>query len=219
MKLTHTQTSVLLIGQSLRQMDRLLETLGSVGVHMMFADDSVEALRSMRSARPDIVLSEMELSDGSGVELCRTMRAINLLAAIPVVLVSRTERGITGTFDALSAGADDILAEEFDPNQFIAKIVWLIERRNFETARKQHFEALKMRHAVTLDIVRETSALFQDLSDQRKGSDSSISVDHRIELGLSMIGGLASLLDEQVRAIDVWEVPARDRSGPLFVRS
>lgn len=213
MQYSHSQTSVLLVGEGVRQMHRLVDTFNNVGMHLRFADDSEEAMRTMFFDQPDIVLCEVDLPDGDGTELCRTMRCNKALSRIPFVLVSRGERGIASLFEALANGADDLLGEEFGPSQFLAKMIWLIERRNFDEARQQHFEALLSRQIHTLEIVRETSALFRTLAGEKRASpDSGMPFDHdqRIEMGLTMIGGLASILDEQVRAINMWDIPEKE---------
>ncbi|HMJ08201.1 MAG TPA: response regulator [Pyrinomonadaceae bacterium] len=213
---SHVETSVVLVGERLWKMPRLVETLNSAGIVILFAENSADAMRTICFEGPDFLISDMELPDGSGAGLCRSLRENKQLPNIPVFLASETERSVSGMVDALSSGADDLLEAGFDPKQFLAKVVWLIDRRNSEAAREQHFESLRQQQTETLNIVRETSALFGTLADERRHraanshtpEAAAFPLEHRIELGMQMIDGLASLLDEQVRALALWEDPA-----------
>ena len=210
---SHTETSVLLIGEGLRQMKQVVSTFNNVGIQILFADDAEEAKRVLFFSQPDFVLCQMRLPDADGAEFCRSMRANRALSRIPVMLVSETDGGVSGNFNALNSGADDLFAEEFAPCQFLAKVIWMIERRHAEDMRRSELAALRERQEQTLAIVRETSALLQNLADEQRiamydnarSDENQFSVEHRIEMGLTMIGGLANLLDEQVRALDLWE--------------
>jgi CheY-like chemotaxis protein len=52
------------------------------------AEDGVQALERMRTARPDVIILDLVLPVMDARELVRAMRAIPCFAAIPVVLLS-----------------------------------------------------------------------------------------------------------------------------------
>lgn len=209
MQLPLDSAKILLIGCGLRKIEKIVQTFNSVGSELLFADDAAEGLKLICLEKPSLVLCELELPDASGTDLCRTLRSNPRLNRIPVVFVSETQHGVNAVFDAMNAGADDFISEFFNSDHFLAKLIWVMEQKNEREARKQHYEALRRRQLQTLEIVRETSALFINLARERTtaGFRSCDSFEQKIEIGLGMIGGLASILDEQIRTLESWDYP------------
>ena len=75
----------------------------------------------MRSARPSVLLLDVNMPDGSGYEVCRAVRS-EFGPRIPIIFLSgeRTEG-----FDraaGLMLGADDYLVKPFDPDELVARV-------------------------------------------------------------------------------------------------
>jgi DNA-binding response OmpR family regulator len=203
MKISHTNTKVLLIGRHIRHIDRMIETLNLVGAELFFADDAAEGLHLMSLEPPDFVVCDIDLPDTEAADLCSAIRSSFTLKRVPVLFAGDTSNGVAGIFKALNAGADDFITQHFDPNAFLAKVVWIMEQRSDETARRERYESLRRSQMQTLEIVRETAEMFQSLE-----LDGSVEVpmqtDERVEMGLRMIAGLTNLIEEQIRASDGW---------------
>jgi DNA-binding response OmpR family regulator len=75
--------------------------------------------------RPALVVTELDLKDADGVDICREAKS---LATAPLVLVltARTER----VPDALVAGCDGVLLKPFAPNLLFSRIGRLLRARN-----------------------------------------------------------------------------------------
>jgi len=204
MTFPHMSTKILLIGSGLRKIDKMVDTFNTVGADLLFADDAAEGLRMMCLENPDLVVCETSLPDGFGADLCRTMRSNTKLSRIPVIFANESRQGVSAVFDAMNAGADDYFSEYFDSELFIAKMIWMMEQKNMQELQRRKYEALRRRQLQTLDIVRETSELFRSIEVERLNEGADDSADHRIELGLRMIGGLADILDEQIRSLEAW---------------
>ena len=206
MNLPYHETRILLIGRGLRSIDKLIGTFDMISAELFFADDANEGLRLMSSKDPDVVICEMQLPDLSAAELCMAIRSNVRLSRIPLVFAGGAHEGLNAAFNTLHAGADDLFTEYFNPDHFLAKLVWVMEQRNTETARKQEFAMLKAKQLQTLDIVKETSELFRALAsdDSLTETGGDPMLDRRIELGMSMITGLAGIMEEQMRTIEGW---------------
>ena len=73
-----------------------------------------DARQQLESAVPDLVLLDVELPDGSGIQLCSELQAASGTREVPVVfLTSHTATGEKVL--AFSLGADDYLDKPFDP--------------------------------------------------------------------------------------------------------
>jgi DNA-binding response OmpR family regulator len=91
------------------------------------AADAEEALERAIEVEPDLVLLDVMLPGGSGLDVLREMRANDRLAGTPVVVVTAW----TSAADrraALAAGADDFLPKPFDPDELAALARRFVQR-------------------------------------------------------------------------------------------
>lgn len=102
-----------------REFLRLL--LGSVGYAVREASDGVEALSSMRSEAPDIVLLDIVMPGKDGLEVCREIKMDEELMDIPVIfLSSRAE--VQDKIAGLDAGGSDYVPKPFDAGEVLARV-------------------------------------------------------------------------------------------------
>ena len=96
-------------------------TFDDVGVEVVEAESAAAARRSIRAARPDVVVLDVVMPRESGIDLCRALKADEATAGIPVVLLSGSTDGRRRGADC---GADAFLTKPFSPLQLLA----LVER-------------------------------------------------------------------------------------------
>src|SRR5215212_2857257 len=87
--------------------------LERAGFQVITARGGTDLLRLARQRRVDLILSEVLLPDGDGIEICRLLRADWNTRFIPFVLLTSladAEYRVRG----LLAGADDYIAKPFD---------------------------------------------------------------------------------------------------------
>jgi len=88
------------------------------------ARDGREMWQALESAKIDLVLLDIMLPGGNGLDLCRELRARTALPIIMVTaLASDTDR-IVG----LEIGADDYLSKPFNPRELLARINAVLRR-------------------------------------------------------------------------------------------
>lgn len=84
-----------------------------------------EAAEQLRSGAADVVLLDVGLPDGSGLDLCRTLRQEQ--PALPIVmLTARSDE--TDRVLGLELGADDYIAKPFSPRELVARVRALLRR-------------------------------------------------------------------------------------------
>lgn len=83
-----------------------------------------EGLSETATRRPDLVVLDLGLPDGDGIELVRSMRAWS--GAPILVLSARGEERVK--IDALDAGADDYLTKPFSAGELLARVRALSRR-------------------------------------------------------------------------------------------
>ena len=190
----------------------MIEALNMVGANLAFADDACEGLRLMNLDPPDFIICSAKLPDQDAAGLCSAIRSNEKLQQTPILFAGEMTSGITGVFRALDAGADDFITQHFDADAFLAKVIWMMEQRSDENARREQYESLRKSQMQTLEIVRETAAMFRSLEVDIHSTDEGCSlINERIEMGLGMIAGLANVLEEQIEAADSWFRKTEDR--------
>jgi two-component system, NarL family, response regulator DevR len=84
------------------------------------ASSVAETLETAARLKPDLVLLDVRLSDGSGIEACRRLQRLNLEAKV-LVLTSFADDNTV--FDAIAAGADGYLLKEIHGDKLIQAIL------------------------------------------------------------------------------------------------
>ena len=102
--------------------------LRSRGYDVDVAATGDDALKSVRTHPPDLIVLDLGLPDIEGTEVCRRIRAES---AIPIVVLSA--RGAEADkVTALDLGADDYVTKPFGPEELLARIRVAL-RRVFST--------------------------------------------------------------------------------------
>jgi ribonuclease P protein subunit RPR2 len=77
------------------------------------------ARRSIRRTRPDVIVLDVNMPGGSGVDLCRELKDDAATRTIPVVLLTGEEEGRTASMRR-KAGADALVRKPFSPLELLA---------------------------------------------------------------------------------------------------
>ena len=110
---------------------RLLEAiLTAHGYDVSTAASGEEALHSVESAQPDVLLLDILMPGIDGYEVCRRIRKRPETAYLPVVMV--TASGDEEKVAALSAGADDFLTKPIDRQELLARVASLTRIKRYQ---------------------------------------------------------------------------------------
>ncbi len=109
---------------------RLLEAvLIPRGYDVLTASSGAEALSTVESHHPDLVLCDVVMPGIDGYEVCRRVRADPSTAHLPIVMV--TASGEQEKLKALDAGADDFIAKPFDHFELLARVRSLLRLKEY----------------------------------------------------------------------------------------
>jgi two-component system KDP operon response regulator KdpE len=101
------------------QMRRFIRaTLTSHEYRLLEASTSAEALGLARSHSPELVLLDLGLPDGDGIEVTRRIREWSQMPVIVISARGREDDKVT----ALDAGANDYLTKPFGINELLARM-------------------------------------------------------------------------------------------------
>ncbi|GAA1633867.1 response regulator [Actinoplanes couchii] len=105
----------------------LKRSLERAGHRVVAATDGAAALAAVKEHRPDLVVTDVDMPNMTGLDLCRAIRADDDLRHIPVVVASGSL--IPGDGQAEDAGASATLLKPFQPAQLLALIARLLPPR------------------------------------------------------------------------------------------
>jgi diguanylate cyclase (GGDEF)-like protein len=112
---------VLLIDDSPSQ-HRLIEVwLRPLNLELQGAFGVEEGIRLARTYRPGLILLDLNLKDGYGLDLCMRLKADPQTANTPIVIVSAESR-VEEKVKALNLGATDYIVKPFEPPEFQARV-------------------------------------------------------------------------------------------------
>lgn len=103
----------------------LAQLLNGLPVEVAFSASGTEAFSFLRQKRPDLVLMDVNLTDISGIETTKRLKAIPAFSDLPVIMVTgNSEKAVV--IDSLRAGAADFVVKPLDRVIFLAKITSIL---------------------------------------------------------------------------------------------
>jgi sigma-B regulation protein RsbU (phosphoserine phosphatase) len=99
----------------------IARTLAQVGLRSLAAHDKATGLEGIRQHRPDLVLLDVSLPDGNGLDICRQIQAESGLSQIPVIFVSSHE-DVTMKVAGFEAGGVDYITKPLSAPEVIARV-------------------------------------------------------------------------------------------------
>lgn len=112
-----------------RQITRVLSrSLSAKGYDVHVAADGELALQTFSDWHPDLVVTDLNMPNVNGLELCRRLRAFS---AVPIIVLSVKGEERT-KIEALDAGADDYVTKPFGIDELLARIRATLRRVPFD---------------------------------------------------------------------------------------
>ncbi|NLS18743.1 response regulator [Rhizobium sp. P40RR-XXII] len=125
----------------------LSQYLGEQGFHVRTASNLLGCNEAITLRPPDLIILEVMLPDGSGLDFCRDLR--NRRSRVPVILLTNLTEDIDRIL-GLEIGADDYLGKPFNPRELAARIRAVLRRTSNKTPPES--EAKRFRFAdIALD--------------------------------------------------------------------
>jgi two-component system response regulator RegX3 len=116
--------TILLVEDEESIVSPLVEALRREGFDTAVSATASDSLEEFDRARPDLVLLDVMLPDGSGFEVCRELRA---RSRVPIIML--TARGEEADRVAgLELGADDYVVKPFSARELVARVRAVLRR-------------------------------------------------------------------------------------------
>jgi DNA-binding response OmpR family regulator len=122
-----TRGAALLIDDDARLGALVAEYLGKHEIDVTVVGDGERGLAALTKGRFDVVLLDLMLPGVDGLEICRRIRAVPEVAAIPVIMLTARGEDVDRIV-GLELGADDYLPKPFNPRELLARIRAVLRR-------------------------------------------------------------------------------------------
>jgi two-component system, NtrC family, response regulator AtoC len=121
-----SKTSVLIVDDEKFVRESLSEVLKAEGFSVHVADGARSALEKLGAARVDVVLTDLAMPRGNGLELLQEARARGF--TIPIIVFSGVGT-VASAIAAMKAGAHDFLQKPVDPDELVMCVRRAAEHR------------------------------------------------------------------------------------------
>ncbi len=120
--------NILMIEDDARLARMVSDYLGQAGMTVMIAADGAAGIASLKRAPADLVLLDLMLPDGDGLEIFRRIRAIAGAASRTPVIMLTAKGDPTDRVVGLELGAEDYIPKPFEPRELLARIRVVLRR-------------------------------------------------------------------------------------------
>ena len=104
----------------------LARYIESQGFRVLLAASCRELHEKLATNAIDLIVLDVMLPDGSGLEVCRDLRAQR--SSVPIILLTALKEDVDRII-GLEIGADDYLGKPFNPRELIARVRAVLRRR------------------------------------------------------------------------------------------
>ncbi|MDP2157063.1 MAG: diguanylate cyclase, partial [Nitrospirota bacterium] len=121
------------------------EILRKVGYEVLWAEDGINAIKLVKSEKPDIILLDVILPGMDGYEVCRWLKLDENSKGIPVIMLT-VKKELSDKISGLQIGADDYLPKPYNELELNARIYALLRTKALQ-------DELKMKNKQLEDLL------------------------------------------------------------------
>ncbi len=115
------KAKVLLVEDDPIQARETEEILKKTGYEVFWAQDGINAIKVVKSSKPDIILLDLILPGLDGYEVCRWLKLDDTAKGIPVIMLT-VKKDLSDKISGLQIGADDYLPKPYNELELNARI-------------------------------------------------------------------------------------------------
>jgi len=115
-------STILVIDDDLDVRESIRDLLVAENLSCTVAATGKEGLAKVQGENPVLVVTDVQLPDISGYQVCQTIRRNNASSKLPVVMITGRFTEPQDKVQGLESGADEFLTKPFDPKYFIARV-------------------------------------------------------------------------------------------------
>ena len=123
------KAKVLVVEDSKSQRESLVAMLEARGYEVKSVGGGLEALKAIKSDRPDVVILDVNLDGMDGYSVCRWLRLGEATRDVVVIMLT-VKVEVKERVEGLHVGADDYIPKPYDPEELEARMFAALRSRN-----------------------------------------------------------------------------------------
>ncbi|MBI4425854.1 MAG: response regulator transcription factor [Elusimicrobia bacterium] len=188
----------------LRQM--VAASIAAEGHRVIEADAAQVGLQLFRTQSPDLLILDVNLPDGTGFDVCRSVREHPSLGATPIVMLTGC-----GEFDAksrgLTVGADQYLVKPIQGPELVLWVRALLRRRALDRGDGDLVQVGPLAIDAKGQVVRFNEQVLEDLTGRE------------FDLLVALVRARPKVLSRKFILSKVWRTVATDNVVDAHVRN
>ena len=136
------------------------------GCTLLTALDGAHGMERARTEDPDVILLDIVMPGMDGFEVCRRLKADELLRSIPVVFLTALRTDRESRVQALEAGAEGFLSKPLDEQELVAQV-----RAMAKLKAANRLQRLEKEELAAL-VIQRTHELEQELAERKRAEDT-----------------------------------------------
>jgi putative two-component system response regulator len=112
---------VLIVDDNPVALDLLEHTLKRSGYEVIAAENGRRALEILCQGNCQLVITDWEMPEMSGIELCRSIRGSGFMNYIYIILLT-TRHDASDAIEGMTSGADDYIVKPFQPSELTLRV-------------------------------------------------------------------------------------------------
>ena len=181
---------ILIVDDDLEIRKLLSQYLTGQGFKITLASDKRSLSSALTANNVQLIVLDVMLPDGSGLEICQSMRAEGI--SVPIILLTALQEDVDRII-GLESGADDYLGKPFNPRELVARIRAVLRRGSeadplVHSPEEYRFEGFTLQPAQRRvldcngDLLQLTSAEFDLLHALVSRSGRMLSRDYLLDI-------------------------------------
>ena len=135
--------TILIVEDDLEIQDLLSFTVSRAGFESKPVNSSEEAIRSLDSSIPELIIADWMLPGMNGIDLARFIRSDDLLKDIPIIMLTALGEE-SSKLRSFEIGVDDYVTKPFSPNELIARIKAILRRTGVHRNKELDLAGIKL---------------------------------------------------------------------------
>ncbi|NES19860.1 MAG: hybrid sensor histidine kinase/response regulator [Symploca sp. SIO3E6] len=185
--------SVLVVDDEPDNFDVIETFLNHQNYQLYYAASGQEAIASLETYNPDLILLDVMMPGIDGIEVCRQIKAMSQWQALPIIMVTALSSK-SDLAHCLTTGADDFISKPVNAVELRARVHSMLRI-------KQHYDSIQ-----SLSHIQEnTINVLENTLNELRGNLAS-SISHELNTPLNGILGMIGLLRDDCEEMDLAEI-------------